>query len=138
MFGLKSSKSEKDAPDNLADSLRVIEVISKPLFLRAVGYVVRGDGPEVLNELAGQPDDSLFDWLDHPGDIMRSNLWSAGLAQVDGRISKAVKGWSIAQSTKSRNALYEHIDVLSAPQILRQARLLNASRRGRPPVRIRV
>lgn len=135
MFGLKSSKGEKNAPDNLADSLRVIEVISKSLFLRAVGYVVRGDEPEVLNELAGQPDDSLFDWLDHPGDIMRSNLWGAGLAQVDGRISKAVKGWSLAQSTKSRNALYERIDVLSAPQIVRLARLLNASRRARPPLR---
>ena len=138
MFGIKSgTKSRRGAvhaPDELIDALRVIEAHSTSLYKRALSYVVDGEDPALLGELASSRDSTLFDYFQHPGDIHgSSNL--TNIVAVNQLIAKKIPGWSIVKSTHARQSLYNRIDILTVAQVVRFGRLLVAIRGTNPVTR---
>ncbi|MCU1509854.1 MAG: hypothetical protein JWQ12_2119 [Glaciihabitans sp.] len=138
MFGIKSGtkslRGTVHAPAELVDALRVVQAHSSSLYKRALAYVVDGDDPALLVELASSKDSSLFDYFQHPGDIQgRSN--STNIIAQNELIAKKVPGWSILKSTRARQSLYNRIELLSAAQVVRFGRLLVAIRGANPVVR---
>lgn len=99
--GLRRSLGMDAPPKALADTLRSLQACEQPadLHARALAYVVRGEGAELLLEL--QPSDDVVP-LHALGVLQNLRPWNNDL---DDRIDAALPGWSVQKSAAAWRAL---------------------------------
>ncbi|MFB8229602.1 DUF4132 domain-containing protein [Cellulosimicrobium sp. NPDC055967] len=107
----------------LVDALKVLAVESPGLADRAVAYVHRGEGPEVLLELEALRGGDVEVLLGRPG---QSGIYSWTTPAQDERLKAAVPGWTSAKAVTARSNLYTLTDSVTIPELVRLGRVLSA------------
>ncbi|ARU53490.1 hypothetical protein CBR64_20720 [Cellulosimicrobium cellulans] len=107
----------------LVDALKVLAVESPGLADRAVAYVHRGEGPEVLLELEALRGGDVEVLLGRPG---QSGIYSWTTPAQDDRLKAAVPGWTSAKAVTARSNLYTLTDSVTIPELVRLGRVLSA------------
>ena len=120
--GLRRSLGKDAPPKALVDALTALKACEQPadLYARALAYVDRGDGAELLMEL--QPSDDVVPF--HALNVL-ANLhpWDAAL---DDTIDAALTGWSVQQSADAWRALVARPEQVDADRWVRLLRLVAA------------
>lgn len=107
----------------LVDALKVLAVESPGLADRAVAYVHRGEGPEVLLELETLRGGDVEVLLGRPG---QAGQYSWTTTAQDDRLKAAVPGWTAQKAIAARSNLYTLTDTVTLPEIVRLGRALSA------------
>lgn len=107
----------------LVDALKVLTVESPGLADRAVAYVHRGEGPEVLLELEALRGGDVEVLLGRPG---QAGQYSWTTTAQDERLKTAVPGWTAQKAISARSNLYTLTDTVTLPELVRLGRALSA------------
>lgn len=107
----------------LVDALKVLAVESPELAERAVTYVHRGEGPEVLLELEALRGGDVEVLLGRPG---QAGAYSWTTSAQDERLRVAVPGWTTKHAATARANLYTLTDTVTLPELVRFGRALSA------------
>ncbi|MBE9926258.1 hypothetical protein G8C93_10210, partial [Cellulosimicrobium cellulans] len=124
LFRRDEGQTGGDRPSaRLVDALKVLAVASPELADRAVAYVHRGEGPEVLLELEALRGGDVEALLGRPG---QSGVYSWTTPAQDDRLKAAVPGWTSAKAVTARSNLYTLSDSVTVPELVRLGRVLSA------------
>lgn len=111
----------KGADAAVADALKVLLIDGEALHERAVAYVLEGEGPELVLELAGRDTSDLDQAMSRPG----HNGWTWTGEALEKRVRKATNGLSSAGVAQRRGLLYSNEEI-TPEQLSRFGRLLAA------------
>ncbi|MGO1293500.1 MAG: DUF4132 domain-containing protein [Cellulosimicrobium funkei] len=124
LFRRDEGQTGGDRPSaRLVEALKVLAVASPELADRAVAYVHRGEGPEVLLELEALRGGDVEALLGRPG---QSGVYSWTTPAQDDRLKAAVPGWTSAKAVTARSNLYTLSDSVTVPELVRLGRVLSA------------
>ncbi|GAA1866954.1 DUF4132 domain-containing protein [Myceligenerans crystallogenes] len=117
----KAGRKGKVAEAVVSDALKVLRIEGDALHERAVAYVLEGEGPELVLELAGRDTKDLDLALSRPGYVG----WTWTNENLQKRVKKVTSGSGIEAVAKLRGKVYANAEV-TPEQLSRLGRLLAA------------